>query len=251
MGHKVHPIGFRLGVIGDWHSKWYAARRRYTEFLQEDLRIRKEIETRNPEASISQVEIERGAVEVVVTAHTSRPGIVIGRGGQRVDELRRSLEELTGKRIRLNIQEIREPELDATLVSRNVAAQIEHHVAYRRAMKRTMARTMQVGAKGIKIICSGRLGGAEIARRETMHEGRVPLHTLRADIDYGLTEARTEMGRIGIKVWIYKGDILPQLQELEMEPPPSAIAPRVEGDEEHAIKQTNEVKKGNVTTEAS
>lgn len=250
MGHKVHPIGFRLGVICDWQSKWYASRRRYTEFLREDLRIRKEIETRNPEASISRVDIERGAVEVVVTAHTSRPGIVIGRGGQRVDELRRSLEELTGKRIRLNIQEIREPELDATLVARNIAAQIEHHVAYRRAMKRTIARTMQVGAKGIKIICSGRLGGAEIARRETMHEGRVPLHTLRADIDYGLTEARTEMGRIGIKVWIYKGDILPQLQELETEQPPSAITPRAEGEEENVAKQIIEVER-NVTAQAN
>lgn len=250
MGQKVHPIGFRLGVIGDWHSKWYAARRRYTEFLQEDLRIRKEIESKNPEASISRVDIERGAVEVVVTAHTSRPGIVIGRGGQRVDELRRSLEQLTGKRIRLNIQEIREPELDATLVARNIAAQIEHHVAYRRAMKRTIARTMQVGAKGIKIICSGRLGGAEIARRETMHDGRVPLHTLRADIDYGLAEAHTVVGRVGVKVWIYKGDILPQQRELEAEILPPAIETRGEEKVEQAAEQSIEVE-GDVTTEAS
>lgn len=247
MGQKVHPIGFRLGVIGDWQSKWYATRRRYTEFLQEDLRIRKEIETRNPEASISRVDIERGAVEVTVTAHTSRPGIVIGRGGQRVDELRRKLEEITGRRIRLNIQEIREPELDATLVARNVAAQIEHHVAYRRAMKRTIARTMQVGAKGIKIICSGRLGGAEIARRETMHDGRVPLHTLRADIDYGLAEAHTVVGRVGVKVWIYKGDILPQQRELEPEIAPSAIDNRVEEKEDQTVDASTEVK-GNVTT---
>ena len=250
MGQKVHPIGFRLGYIADWQSRWYASRRRYTEFLQEDLRIRKEIDSRNPEASISRVDIERGAVEVVVTAHTSRPGIVIGRGGQRVDELRRSLEKITGKRIRLNIQEIREPELDATLVARNIAAQIEHHVAYRRAMKRTIARTMQVGSKGIKIICSGRLGGAEIARRETMHDGRVPLHTLRADIDYGLAEARTVVGRVGVKVWIYKGDILPQQPELEVEMPPTAVDNKGTKKEAAVVKQSNEVE-GNVTAEAS
>lgn len=250
MGQKVHPIGFRIGVIGDWQSKWYASRRRYTEFLQEDLRIRKEIETRNPEASISRVDIERGAVEVIVTAHTSRPGIVIGRGGQRVDELRRKLEEITGRRIRLNIQEIREPELDAALVARNVAAQIEHHVAYRRAMKRTIARTMQVGAKGIKIICSGRLGGAEIARRETMHDGRVPLHTLRADIDYGLAEAHTVVGRVGVKVWIYKGDILPEQPEVETEIVPPAINAQGEEKKDQAVEQSTEVE-SNVTTETS
>lgn len=248
MGQKVHPTGFRLGVINDWHSKWYA-RKHYTEFLQEDLHIRKLIEAESPEAGISKIDIERWANEVTVTAHTARPGIVIGRGGQKVDELRRSLEGLCGKRIRLNVQEIREPELDAYLVAKNVASQIEHQVSYRRAMKRTISRTMQAGAKGIKITCSGRLGGAEIARTATFREGRVPLHTLRADIDYGFCEAHTLLGRIGIKVWIYKGDILPEPKELEAETP----QPRVAGEElkeEIAIEQPVEVG-GNVTAEES
>jgi len=249
MGQKVHPIGFRIGVIGDWRSKWYS-RLHYTEFLQEDLRINKAIEVKAPEAGIAKVDIERGASEVTVTIHTSRPGIVIGRGGQRVDELRRSLERLTGKRVQLNIQEIREPELDAYLVAKNIAAQIEHHISYRRAMKRTLSRTMQAGAKGIKIICSGRLGGGEIARRETVHEGRVPLHTLRADIDYGLAEAHTMLGRIGVKVWIYKGDVLPQPKEIEEEIPPSPAAAREEQEEEQVNQQHSEVG-GNATTEAS
>jgi len=251
MGQKVHPIGFRIGVIGDWRSKWYT-RRQYTQFIQEDLGIHRILDSKNPEASISRVDIERGAAEVTVTAYTARPGIVIGRGGQKVDELKRSLEGLVGKRVRLNIQEIREPELDATLVARNVAGQIEHHVAYRRAMKRTISRTMQAGAKGIKIICSGRLGGGEIARRETMHEGRVPLHTLRADIDYGVAEARTMLGRIGVKVWIYKGDILPvQPEELEREvliSPPAAS--QDESGKENAAQQQEEIG-DNVTTEAN
>jgi len=224
LGQKVHPIGFRLGIINDWCSKWYA-RKHYTEFLQEDIHIRKLIEAKNPEAGISKVDIERWANEVIVTTHTARPGIVIGRGGQRVDELRRSLEDLCGKRIRLNIQEIREPELDAYLVAKNVASQIEHQVSFRRAMRRTISRTMQTGAKGIKITSSGRLGGTEIARKVTFHEGRVPLHTVRADIDYGFCEAHTLLGRIGVKVWIYKGDILPEPKELEAEiPQPVAMA---------------------------
>ena len=178
MGQKVHPIGFRLGVIYDWRSKWYA-RRNYAECLREDLSIRRLIQARSSEAGIARLEIERWANEVVITAHTARPGIMIGRGGQRVDELRRSLERLCGKKVRLNIQEVREPELDAFLVARSVAGQIEHQIAYRRAMRRAISRTMQAGAKGIKIMCSGRLGGAEIARKITFHEGRVPLHTLR------------------------------------------------------------------------
>jgi len=220
VGQKVHPIGFRLGVIYDWRSKWYA-RRNYAECLGEDLSIRRLIQARSSEAGIARLEIERWANEVVITAHTARPGIMIGRGGQRVDELRRSLERLCGKKVRLNIQEVREPELDAFLVARSVAGQIEHQIAYRRAMRRAISRTMQAGAKGIKIMCSGRLGGAEIARKITFHEGRVPLHTLRAEIDYGFCEAKTLMGRIGIKVWIYRGDVLPERAEegLEMMPP--------------------------------
>ncbi len=236
MGQKVHPFGFRLGIINDWRAKWHADKQ-YAEFLQADLRIRGEIEKKYPEAGISSVDIEREANEVVVTIHTARPGIVIGRGGQRVEEIRISLEKLIGKRIRLNIQEIRQPELDAHLVAKHIAGQIERQIAYRRVMKQAISRTMEAGAKGIKIICSGRLGGAEIARRATLHEGRVPLHTIRANIDYGLTEARTVMGRIGVKVWIYKGDVLPPPKEVEMEAPQPAA---VEAGEEEGRKESPE-----------
>jgi small subunit ribosomal protein S3 len=212
MGHKVHPVGFRIGVIRDWQAKWYADKH-YGEFLQEDLKLRKGIQERYAEAAVSLVEIERQANRVSMTIHTARPGIVIGRGGQRVDETRAYLEKLIGKKVQLNIQEIQRPELDAYLVAKTIAEQIERRVAFRRAMKQATLRTMQAGAKGVRINCSGRLGGAEIARRLMMHEGQVPLHTLRADIDYGFIEARTPMGRIGVKVWIYKGDILPELKE--------------------------------------
>jgi len=219
MGHKVHPVGFRLGVIRDWQAKWYADKH-YAEFLREDLKLRQAIQSRYADAAVSLVEIERQANQVSVTVYTARPGIVIGRGGQRVDEVRRYLEQLIGKRIQLNIQEIQQPELDAYLVSKTIAEQIERRVAYRRAMKQTMLRTMQAGAKGMKVSCAGRLGGAEIARRVSMHEGQVPLHTLRADIDYGFVEARTMMGRIGVKVWIYKGEVLPEPKVEEVEEAP-------------------------------
>ena len=216
MGRKVHPVSFRIGVIRDWQARWYADKQ-YAEFVQEDFRLREAIKSRYTEAGISLVEIERQANEVSITIHTARPGIVIGRGGQRVDEARLYLEKLIGKRIRLNIREIPQAELDAYLVARVVAEQIEHRIAFRRAMKQAMFRTIQAGAKGIKVRCAGRLGGTEIARTENMHQGRVPLHTLRADIDYGFTEANTTLGRIGIKVWIYKGDILPEPKEIEIE----------------------------------
>lgn len=214
MGQKVHPFGFRLGVIKDWRSRWYDEKH-YTEWVHEDVAIRRTIRSTYEEAGISLVEIERKANEVTVTIHTSRPGIVIGRGGQRVDELRALLEKKTGKKVRLNIHEIREPELDAQLVSENIAEQLRRRVSYRRAMKQAMSRTMLRGAKGIKITCSGRLAGAEIARHETLREGSVPLHTLRADIDYGLAESLTTMGLIGIKVWIYKGEVLPEAKLAE------------------------------------
>jgi len=216
VGRKVHPMGFRIGVIRDWQAKWYADKH-YAEFLREDLKVRRAIQSSYYEAGISQVEIDRQANKVVVTIYTARPGVVIGRGGQRVDEVRQRLESLIGKRIQLNIQEIRQPELDAYLVARSVAEQIERRVAYRRAMKQAIFRTIQAGAKGMRINCAGRLAGAEIARREMTHEGQVPLHTLRADIDYGFTEARTTLGRIGVKVWIYKGEILPEPKEVEVE----------------------------------
>jgi small subunit ribosomal protein S3 len=209
LGHKVHPYGFRLGIIRDWRARWYDAKH-YTELVSEDLDIRRVIRSAYREAGVSLVEIERKANEVTVTIHTSRPGIVIGRGGQRVDEVRALLEKETGKRVRLNIMEIGQPELDAQLVAENIGEQLKRRVSYRRAMKQAVSRTMLRGAKGVKIRCGGRLGGAEIARHETAREGSVPLHTLRADIDYGFAEARTAMGLIGIKVWIYKGEILPE-----------------------------------------
>jgi small subunit ribosomal protein S3 len=227
LGRKVHPIGFRIGVIRDWQAKWYAGKS-YVTFLQEDIKLRKAVQSKYAEAAISLVEIDRQANEVAITIHTARPGIVIGRGGQRVDEMRQYLEGLIGKKIRLNIQEIRQPEMDATLVARSIAEQMERRIAYRRAMKQSIFRTMQAGAKGIRINCSGRLAGAEIARRVMMHQGQVPLHTLRADIDYGFVEAHTTMGRIGVKVWIYKGDILPEAktaEAAEATAPPAVAAP--------------------------
>ena len=209
MGHKVHPMGFRIGVIRDWQANWYADRH-YLEFVQEDIKIRQAIQSRYSEAGIAQVEIKRQANEVLINIHTSRPGVVIGRGGQRVDEMRAHLERIIGKRVRLNIMEVHQPELDATLVAKTVADQIQHRVSYRRSMKQAIFRAIQAGAKGVRVSCAGRLGGAEIARRQILHDGRVPLHTLRADIDFGFAEAHTTMGQIGIKVWIYRGDILPQ-----------------------------------------
>ena len=223
MGRKVHPFGFRLGVIRNWQAKWYADKN-YIDFLQEDLQLRKAIAAGYAEAGISLVEIERQANKVAVTIHTARPGVVIGRGGQRVDEMRANLEALIGKRIQLSIMEVQQPELDAYLIAKSVAEQIEHRVAFRRAMKQAMFRTMQAGAKGMRISCSGRLGGTEIARREVMHQGRVPLHTIRADIDYGVIEARTTLGRIGVKVWVYRGDILPETTKPEVEEAPEAAA---------------------------
>jgi small subunit ribosomal protein S3 len=225
MGHKVHPTGFRIGVIRGWQGKWYADRH-YANYLEEDLKVRRAIETKYPEAAISSVEIERQANQVVATINTARPGIVIGRGGQRVDEARVYLEKIIGKRIQLNIKEVQQPELDARLVARSIADQLERRIAYRRAMKQAMARTMQAGGKGIKVAVAGRLGGAEIARGLNMHEGRVPLHTLRADIDYGFVEAKTVMGRIGVKTWIYKGEILPEMktEEVETAPEPVVVA---------------------------
>ena len=242
MGHKVHPIGFRIGVIRDWQAKWYADKH-YTEFLHEDLKLREAIESKYGEASISLVEISRQAKEVSITIHTARPGVVIGRGGQRVDEMRLHLEGIIGKRVRLNIQEIQQPELDAYLVAKTVAEQIVRRVAYRRAMKQAIFRTTQAGAKGVRVSCAGRLAGAEIARRLTMHQGQVPLHTLRADIDYGFTEAHTTLGRIGVKVWIYKGDILPEPKIVEVEEMPAEIASGSEKAESSA-----EVGEKNVTT---
>ena len=210
MGQKIHPNGFRVGITKDWHATWFAGKAsEYASLVDEDIKIRSKIETMYEDAGISKVDIERDTNEVAVTIHTARPGIVIGRGGQRVDELRKELDLLTGnRRTRLNVREVRQPELDAFLVARNIADQLERRIAFRRAIRQALTRTMQAGAEGIKIIASGRLAGADIARSEKAHEGRVPLHTLRADIDYGLAEAGTEYGVIGVKVWICKGQIM-------------------------------------------
>ena len=222
MGRKVHPLGFRLGGIRDWQAKWYAEKN-YAEFLHEDLKLREAIQSEYARAAISQIQIDRQANKVSVTIYTARPGVVIGRGGQRVDKMRLHLESLLDKKIQLNIQEIQQPELDAYLIARTIADQIESRISYRRAMKQAISRTIMAGAKGIRISCAGRLGGAEIARRQTMHEGQVPLHTLRADIDYGFAEARTTLGRIGVKVWTYKGDILPERELVEVEEAPPEL----------------------------
>lgn len=208
MGHKVHPIGFRLGYIKTWNSKWFAEKG-YSSLLHEDLKIRKIVKEKLYHAGVPKIEIERSADQAKITISTARPGIIIGRRGTEVDKLKNELEVLTKKKIYINIKEIKKPELDAQLVAENVAMQLEKRVAFRRAMKKSVAAALRLGAEGIKINCAGRLAGAEIARTEWYREGRVPLHTLRADIDYGFAEARTMMGQIGVKVWIYKGDIIP------------------------------------------
>ena len=216
MGQKTHPIGFRLGGVMDWQAHWFAHRGgEYRKLTAEDHRIRTLINGQFGESgAISKIEIERGPQDLVVTINTARPGIIIGRGGQRVDELRAELERMTEKRARLNIQEVRQPELDAALVGRSIAEQIERRVAYRRAVRLAMQRTMQSGAKGIKVVVSGRLGGADIARTDKQMDGQVPLHTLRAEIDYAISEARTTYGAIGIKVWVYRGDLVPSAENL-------------------------------------
>jgi small subunit ribosomal protein S3 len=247
MGQKTHPVGFRLGIIKDWQSRWYAHKAsEYRELLQEDIKIRRIILSKLKEAAISKVDIERGSQELVITIYSARPGIVIGRGGQRVEEIRHILEEITSKKARLNVQEIRQPELDAKLVATSVAEQLERRIAFRRAMHQASNRAMQAGAQGIKIICSGRLGGAEIARKEKVMQGRVPLHTLRADIDYGLSEAGTLMGRIGVKVWIYKGEILPEPKESEIPEEEMQLIEVTVGAQQEGIEE-----EGDVSTEAS
>ena len=207
MGQKTHPIGFRLGVIKTWQSNWYSDKN-MAELLQEDLMIRRYVKSRLSRAGISKVEIERAPRKATITIHTARPGIVIGRKGAEVDKLRDELQHLTGKEIYINIQEIRRPELDAQLIGDSIARQIEQRISFRRAMKKSITAAMRMGAEGIKITCGGRLGGAEMARTESFNDGRVPLHTLRADIDYARSTAHTTYGCIGIKVWICKGEII-------------------------------------------
>jgi len=208
VGQKVHPKGLRIGIIKDWDAKWYADKD-YTDLLHEDIKIRRYLKKKLYDAGISTIEIERAANRVKLSIHTAKPGIVIGRGGAEVEALRKQLEKLTGKKVNVNIVEVKKPELDAQLVAENVAAQLERRISFRRAMKQAVSRSMRFGAEGIKIMCAGRLGGAEMARTEWYSEGKVPLHTLRADIDYGFAEANTTYGKIGVKVWIYKGEVLP------------------------------------------
>ena len=209
MGQKVHPIGFRLGVIKTWDSRWFS-QKNYAALLHEDIKIRKIVKERLMHAGVAKVEIERAGQKAKINIHTARPGIIICKKGAEVDKLKKDLEAMTGKQMYINIQEIRRPELDAQLVAENIALQLERRIAFRRAMKKAVTSALRLGAQGIKITCAGRLAGAEIARTEWYREGRVPLHTLRADIQYGFFEAKTTMGQIGVKVWIYRGDVLQQ-----------------------------------------
>lgn len=208
MGQKVHPHGFRVGVIKDWDARWTAKKNMFADYIVEDDKIRKFLKKKLFAAGISKIEIERAANKISVNIYTGKPGIVIGKGGTGVDILKKDLLNLTGKTIAVNIIEVKRPDLDAQLVAEQVAQQLEKRISFRRAMKQSIGRTMKAGAKGIKIMCSGRLGGAEIARAEQYHEGSIPLQTIRADIDYGFAEASTTYGKIGVKVWIYKGEIL-------------------------------------------
>lgn len=228
MGRKVHPVAFRLGIIKDWQSRWYADRN-YTELVHEDVRIRQMVGQRLLGASLSRIEIQRSANQIEVTLFTAKPGIVIGKGGIAVDQLRKDLETTTRKKAKINIEEIKQPELDAFLVAESIAEQLNRRVSYRRALKQSIMRAMRAGAKGVRIRISGRLGGAEMARSVWEMEGRVPLHTIRADIDYGQVHAHTTFGRIGVKVWIYRGDVIERKGGdalLQMDRPAATAQPR-------------------------
>ena len=221
MGQKVHPTGIRLGIVKDWSSRWYADSKEFPEFVHMDHKVREFVKEKLKDASVSRVTIERPAKKANITIHTARPGIVIGKKGEDIEKLRAEVAQMVGMHIndvRINISEVRKPELDAQLVAEGIAQQLERRVMFRRAMKRAVTNTMRVGAEGIKVKVGGRLNGAEIARSEWYHEGRVPLHTLRADIDYGLAEARTTYGVIGVKVWIFKGEVFDKPEAAAAEP---------------------------------
>jgi small subunit ribosomal protein S3 len=222
MGHKVHPNGFRLGVSRTWNAKWYSDKD-YTDLLKEDIAIRRLVGKRLANASVSLVEIERGINHVTVTVHTAKPGIVIGKGGANVEGLRQAVGSLTTRKVKLEIKEIRQPELDAVLVAANIAQQLARRIAFRKAIKQSIQRTMKAGAKGVKVSVSGRLGGAEMARREWEKDGRIPLGTLRADISYGQVLSRTTYGAIGVKVWIYRGDVIPERPAALRESQPAVV----------------------------
>ena len=212
MGQKVNPHGLRLGIIKTWDAKWYADKD-FAKNLHEDIKVRDFLKAKLYPAGISRIEIERAANRMKVTIHTAKPGMVIGRGGSGIEDIKKNLKKLTEKNVDVNIAEVKQAEMDATLVAESIAAQLEKRIAFRRAMKQSVTRTMRMGAKGIKVMVGGRLGGAEIARSEQYREGSIPLHTLRADIDYGTAEAHTTYGRIGVKVWIYKGEVLPEAKK--------------------------------------
>lgn len=213
MGQKVNPHGLRIGIIKDWDTKWYAGNKEYGDLLVEDFKIRKYIKKKLYIAGIARIEIERAANKIKLNLHVAKPGLVIGKGGAGIDQLRKEVEKLTGKSVLVNITEIKSPDTNAQLVAENIAGQLERRISFRRAMKQAMSRAMKFGAKGIKTSVSGRVSGAEIARTEHYHEGTIPLQTLRADIDYGFAEANTTFGKIGVKVWIYKGEVLPVKKE--------------------------------------
>jgi len=219
VGRKVHPYGFRLGTSRTWNAKWYADKN-YTTLLKEDITIRQLVSKRLANASVALVDVERGINHVTVTVHTAKPGIVIGKGGANVEALRQQIGKVTSSKVKLEIKEIRQPELDGVLVASNIAQQLSRRIAFRKAIKQSIQRTMKAGAKGVRIQVSGRLGGSEMARREWDKEGRIPLNTLRADISYGQIHAHTTYGRIGVKVWIYRGDVMPERQA----PPEAAVA---------------------------
>ena len=215
MGQKVQPNGLRLGIIRDWNARWYAGKREYAQNLAQDMEIRNYLKRRLANAAVSRVTIERPAQNLNITVHTARPGIVIGKKGEDIDRMRRDISRMTGLPVQLSVEEIRKPELDATLVAESICQQLEKRIMFRRAMKRAVTNAMRLGAQGVKVMVAGRLNGAEIARTEWYREGRVPLHTLRADIDYGFAEAKTTYGVIGVKVWIFRGEVFDQGQEVE------------------------------------
>jgi small subunit ribosomal protein S3 len=223
MGQKVHPTGIRLGIVKDWTSKWYADSKHYADFLNLDIEVRDFIKQKLKHASVSRIQIERPANNAIITVHTARPGIVIGKKGEDIERLRGEISQKMGMPVHVNIEEIRKPEIEAQLVAESVAQQLERRIMFRRAMKRAVGNAMRLGAEGIKIMVAGRLNGAEIARTEWYREGRVPLHTLRADIDYGVTRANTTYGVIGVKVWVFKGEILDR-DEQSVEPEPAKKA---------------------------
>jgi small subunit ribosomal protein S3 len=215
MGQKIHPIGLRLGINRTWSSRWYADTKNYPQMVVEDSKVREFVKKKLFAAGISKIDIERKADQVEVYVHTAKPGIIVGRGGQGIDQLRKDVQAITNKKVQINVIEVQRIEADAQLVAENICAQLEKRIAFRRAMKQTMMRAMKAGAKGIKVMCAGRLGGAEIARTEWLRDGRIPLHTLRADIDYGFAQATTMYGIIGVKVWIFKGEVLPGAESVE------------------------------------